>query len=365
MAKKYKYTTTFTYEGKRYKVRADNPVDLEVKKKMKLQSLIAGKYVLSSDMPLSQWAEHCISLYKPNQKEITREKYVSMMNCAILKHIGHMKLKKITTMHCQEIINMQIGNSESQIRQVCQIMNFLFSKAVKEKMIYENPAESIVRPKGTVRHNRTITDNEREHILRIIPTDERFKLYLLMLGCGCRPAEAAICKGSDIQTIMDNQNTEFNVLHIRGQKSKNADRFVPIPDYVYDQIKNTKPDTLIAHTSTGGEIKYNYRSKVWKRFRRELNISMGCKMYRNELVPPFPLAEDLTPYCLRHTYCTDLMKSGVDVRTAQYLMGHSDIRLTANIYTHVDNSSIITAAEAINRGPAVAVFHWANLHQPL
>ena len=71
-------------------------------------------------------------------------------------------------------------------------------------------------------------------------------------------------------------------------------------------------------------------------------------MYRNQLIAPYPLADDFVPYNLRHTYCTGLQKKGIDIRTAQYLMGHSDISLTANIYTHADNSTILEAAKLIN-----------------
>ena len=65
-----------------------------------------------------------------------------------------------------------------------------------------------------------------------------------------------------------------------------------------------------------------------------MNIELGCKTYRNALVPPYPLANDICSYNLRHTYCTNLQRRGVDIRTAQKLMGHSDIRMTANIYSH-------------------------------
>lgn len=75
---------------------------------------------------------------------------------------------------------------------------------------------------------------------------------------------------------------------------------------------------------------------------------MGCQVYRNQLLEPLPLAEDFRPYLFRHTYCTNLQKKGVDVRTAQALMGHADITETANIYTHSDNSLIVQAAEIIN-----------------
>lgn len=79
-----------------------------------------------------------------------------------------------------------------------------------------------------------------------------------------------------------------------------------------------------------------------------MNISMRCKRYRNYLQSQCPLAEDFVPYNLRHTFCTDLQKKGVDIRTAQKLMGHSDITLTANIYTNLDNNDVISAAKTIN-----------------
>ncbi|WP_442913697.1 tyrosine-type recombinase/integrase [Lacrimispora sp.] len=41
-----------------------------------------------------------------------------------------------------------------------------------------------------------------------------------------------------------------------------------------------------------------------------------------------PLANDITPHIFRHTYASDLYKAGVDIKQAQYLLGHSDIRIT-------------------------------------
>lgn len=42
-----------------------------------------------------------------------------------------------------------------------------------------------------------------------------------------------------------------------------------------------------------------------------------------------------TPYDLRHTYCTMLYDADVDVKTAQYLMGHKTLDMTMRIYTHL------------------------------
>ena len=55
------------------------------------------------------------------------------------------------------------------------------------------------------------------------------------------------------------------------------------------------------------------------------------------------LDQNISPHYLRHTYCTDLRRRGVSLREAQALMGHSDIRTTANIYDHFDLSDAIAA----------------------
>lgn len=50
------------------------------------------------------------------------------------------------------------------------------------------------------------------------------------------------------------------------------------------------------------------------------------------------IAPDLTTYCLRHTFCTDLQRAGVAINIAKELMGHSSIAVTADIYTHPDSN---------------------------
>ena len=44
---------------------------------------------------------------------------------------------------------------------------------------------------------------------------------------------------------------------------------------------------------------------------------------------------NITPHVCCHTYCSNMSKSGMNPKTLQYLMGHSDISVTMNVYTHV------------------------------
>ena len=76
--------------------------------------------------------------------------------------------------------------------------------------------------------------------------------------------------------------------------------------------------------------------RVWKAIKRAMDIRMGATLYRSQ-IKVSKLAPDLMPYCLRHTFCTDLQRAGVPLNVAKELMGHSDISITANIYTHRDS----------------------------
>lgn len=349
MAKKL-LRKSFTFDGKRYYVSGYTNDELIEKVALKKKALEEGNIIINSNTLLKDWAIQCIETYKTNQKEITYKSYMARVQHCIIEPLGNMKLKNIKPLHCQTILNSLSGKSKSHINIVYQALNFILDKAVDNQLILTNPAKGITKPTGTKNTRRVITDYEREHIVKIAKTDRRFYLYLLMLFCGCRPSEAAACMGKDI-ILVDN----YPMLHIRGTKTTKADRYVPIPSELYEIIKETPPFEYVACYSTGNPISYSNRSRLWEIFKRQLNLSMGCKTYRNKLIPPFPVAPGLVPYCLRHTYCTDLAKQGVDLRIAQKLMGHSSITLTANIYTHIDNNDILEVAKLLNREPTVAV----------
>ena len=48
----------------------------------------------------------------------------------------------------------------------------------------------------------------------------------------------------------------------------------------------------------------------------------------------------VTPHVLRHTFCTHMQQAGIDVKTLQYLMGHSDITVTLGVYSHTDYDTV-------------------------
>lgn len=335
--KDYKYRKRFTHDGKTYNVYADTLEELGRKTAEKLQAL-KTQQKKTSDITVKDWTERCIETYKTNQSEITRKKYVSRINHCILLHIGNMRVKDVTPIHCQQIMNLQAGNSKAQINEVANALKFIFSHAVFNDIISKDPTLLLKKPKGTYSPRRALTVFERTILDEVASKDRRFYWTLLMLYCGCRPMEACECKGSDLYLFGDQP-----MLHIRGTKTVNADRSVPVPSFLWQIIKDTPKKDFISVYTSGKQITPDNRGRLWRYLWRQMNLHAGTETYRNQLIEPYLIPKDITPYCLRHTFCTDLVRKKVDIRIAQKLMGHSDISLTANIYTHVSDEDTISA----------------------
>ena len=320
----------FTFEGVRHSVYADNERDAGKRIAEKQEQLKNKK--AESSVKLGDWADFCIDTYKVNCSEGTIKHLKWISAACIVKVIGNQPLNKIRSVDCQRCLNMVQGKSKAHIKYVHDTLRFLFSRAYVDGLIAEDPTLHLVKPKGTEGHRRALTPEERNAVIEVGKAERRYYVYLLMLLCGCRPSEAYEVKGSDITKI---DGKPF--LHIRGTKTKRSDRFVPIPKELYQIIRKT-PLTAYVSPTDGGNKQGNNSKRAWEHFRYHLDKYLGAPMYRNAIVES--KTDGLTPYCLRHEYCTELARKGIDIRTAQKLMGHSSINLTANIYTNLETRDI-------------------------
>ena len=276
-------------------------------------------------MTLREWAEICVPAYKPNLIKGTMYHYTyhSRLRTCILSCIGDMEIGDIKPIDCQRCVNMQIGKSDYQIRQTREMMFFLFEKAIDNELIIKNPARNITRPSGTKGRRRSLTNAERSAFLEAIEDPVNLP-FAFMYYCGLRPSEARNIRASDLIEV-----NGCLALHIRGTKTKNADRTVPIPSNLSRLIQKSLKSSNRASQEVC-TMAYETFSRRWQRLRKK----MGA-------------APDLVPYCLRHTYCTDLQKKGIDIRIAQKLMGHSNIDLTSTIYSHIDEELFTITSKLI------------------
>jgi integrase len=291
---------------------------------------------VSSDMPFKEFADNWFELNVKNAdcSQVNKENYRNYVYTHIIPYFKNYKLCDIHEDDCQRFLNQYVGYSKAMVSKLRMTLRRILRKAMKQKLIADNPAEDIVLPQVTQGQRRPITDEERVMILETAKTHYAGAMVLTMLYCGLRPIEVRNLKWTDIDLKQD-------LLTVTKSKTvAGTGRKLPIPP----QLKSA----LIEHKLKGQNDEWVFvRCKnpklpmdenafyhAWHNFCREMDISNGAKVYRNQIIES-TLAEDLEPYLLRHTFCTDCQSAGVPLNVAKELMGHSDISVTAKIYTHM------------------------------
>ena len=244
---------------------------------------------------------------------------------------------------------------------IYDILNQIFNTALENELVVQNPMTGIKKPQGrTPKKRRALTSEERGISLKVANYHRGGLFILLMLYCGLRPQEIVPLQWSDIdfasKRVIVNKALKSDGI-VRGfTKTKAGMRSIPIPGVLLDRLiaehDDVTDDSLLICANTRGE-RYTKSSinDLWKNFKREMNIAAGCKVHpqKHQVMPPYFVQADLTLYCYRHTYCTDLQAAGVPINVAKELMGHEDIAVTSKIYTHKSDVALNNAAELIDK----------------
>ncbi len=365
-ADKTRYRSTFYWQGKRYEATSSKSQrDADKKAALKKDKLNRGEIGISSKMTVKCWAETWLETYKKNVlAEKQYKDYEGMVNNTIIPAIGSLRLSDVKDTHLQKIINSKAGQSLDRLNKLNHRINAMFRQAQISGLIVQNPAQFLTIPKAEDGTHRSITPFEREHFLKAAETHYAGLMFKVMLFCGLRTGEVVALDWRDIdfdkRRIKVNHAMESGTDNIKGPKSAAGVREIPIPNEIYNDLLMLKGDPfspVFTRPNNQGRYTNMSRHRAWLSFKEQMDISMGAKFEtvtnpktkrKRKIKTLSVVADDLVPYCLRHTYCTDLQDKGVPINVAKYLMGHANIAITAKIYTHISDVAIESAAALIN-----------------
>lgn len=359
--KKYEYlsksffVTTPNGLSKQIKIRAKTEKELQEKYIQKKWEYEMGLLVVNKNTTFAHWADEWLNTYKKNK---VHEKYyrdlTNLVHSVFTSKIGSLRMGDIRTVHLQNCINDLEGKSASYITKATLAIKSIMKKAIANDIILRDPSLNIEPPKGPKKSRRALTDIEQAIFMEAVKEHKYGPLFAISLACGLRPGEARAATPFNIdkehQTITITQAVEAGTKQIKSPKTEAGIRTIPLPSWfipMLNQLPDIKSSYLFPNNSGGLITEQNYQ-RAWHSFLRQMDIIGGAKTYRNQIIVHSPLiGQDLTPYHLRHTYATKLAEMGVDIKTAQYLLGHSDIKMTANIYTHVSNKMMQDAKKKL------------------
>lgn len=278
-----------------------------------------------------------------------------------------LKISELQSIQLQRYYNklFDSGSSSASISSINKFLKSFFNYAVDEGYLIKNPCSGkrIVIPglKGIKETEIEVFTNEEISLLKKVLDGNRLKCLILMaLGTGLREGELLALKWSDLspeytdvtvnKTIkrikkFEADGTSKNIIIVQPPKSQTSNRVVPIPSTLVPVIKNHElqqkiekvkvgpsyiDEGFVFATETGGSLDPRNLFQSYKRLLIKAQISHHKF------------------HSLRHTYATKLFERGVPLKTVSMLLGHSNVSITANIYTHVMPKEKITAVETLN-----------------
>lgn len=338
---------TARLNGKKYAAYGKTELEAMTKLAEKLAAARRGEELVSGAMTVNAWYAQWKATYK-DPKGLTKKSlgmYDEKYNGYIKPLIGHMKLRDVKDIHLQRILNAEAGKSKSHVEKIRRVLREMFSRARKSRLIPYDPAEDLELPAAKEGSHRSLTDDERKVLLKVAETHPSGLYILTLLYTGMRPGEAAALNWADVDfdhnEIHIHAALESGTGAIKGPKTEAGVRDIPIHAALLPRLQAAQgePFAPVFTSREGHRLNSNSQYRLWSTFRRAMDIEMGAEIYRNKIVRSV-IADDLTPYCLRHTFATDCARAGVPLETVRWLLGHEDISTTANIYQHRDAETL-------------------------
>ena len=374
---KYPYIRKyFTFDGQPYEVYGKTEEEAVAKKLRRLQELEAGR--MDSSKTVREWAEVWYREYIQPRKITAKSKkmYRGILDREIIPAVGKLKLRQVTELHLQRILNRHAGESSSGVEKIRMVIKAMFKRAYLSRLLPFDPSEGLLLPETTENGHRSLTEAERAALLAVAsyPTfdgkaNRSGCWLLLMLRCGLRPGETAALKKSDVdlpgRTLHVRAARESGSGRVKGPKTAAGFRDVPIPEdlapWLERQLQADASPWLFTQKDKKTPLSETSMRRRWETVKKYMDIELGAKTERVKLpgarrhslvITESAIAEDLDLYDLRHTYCTDLEVAGVPINVAKELMGHADIATTANIYTHASTAAVDQARALLNAATA-------------
>lgn len=325
--------------------------DIPLREKEKQVQMDIYRGIYSEDMTVCELVERYLET-KTGVRHTTRAGYKTVINILKKEPFGQKKIKSIKLSDAKLfLIRMQEGGRRySSIHSIRGVLRPAFQMAVDDEMLLRNPFEfqlATVLVNDSVTREAISREDERR-FLKFVQEDSHFSRYydgmFILFKTGLRISE--FC-GLTIRDI-DFKNRILNIDHqlqrasnmeyvIQSTKTSSGTRRIPMTDEVVEAFKRiienrrkVKVEPAIAGYTGFLYLDKNNMPMValhWEKYFQHA-VQKYNSIYKLQL-------PKITPHVCRHTFCSNMAKSGINPKTLQYLMGHSEIGVTLNTYTHI------------------------------
>ena len=304
------------------------------------------------NMTVLDLVEKYLSL-KVNVRHNTQANYNFVKGILKKEPFGSMRIDKVKLSDAKAwLIKLQQvdGRGYSSIHSIRGVVRPAFEMAVQDDLIRKNPfgfelATVVVNDSVT---REAVTRAQERAFLKFIKEDKCYSKYydgiFILFNTGLRISEFCGLTLADIdfkkkRIRVDHQLQRSREMEyiIEDTKTKSGERYVPMSHQVMESFRRVidSRKTPRQEPIIGGYTGFLFLDKNempmvalhWEHYFKHIRNKYN-KIYKIQL-------PKITPHVCRHTFCSNMAKSGMSPKTLQYIMGHADISVTLNTYTHL------------------------------
>lgn len=335
------------------------------------------------------FAEYLESYLRAQYGGISTRTFTNKIGYAkhILEGLGHYKMYELDKNILQTFMNgftrkTYIRNgeihyySQSLINKVYDILNGAIQNASSDEnpLITHNFMQTIKKPKAAKQLRddyKPFTEKQLKNIAIVINSNMLISLWVhIMIYTGVRPSEALALRFSDVnyddatisimRTLSKEDVIDIKALQKVGKsrpiitrlKNERSDggfnyqrRTIKVGEYLLSMIKKWEEAITQNHELMRLKSKNGIEGYIFCGEDGTLELyDYYSKRYNNLLKKANIATKDYNPYKFRHTYCTKLLKQGVDIKTLQLLMGDNSPEMILRVYANMNKEDVIIAS---------------------
>lgn len=355
----YRYTDL---RGVRRLIYGNDLQELRSKEKEIELQLAKGINVFEGKIKLEELMDRAMKL-KRNWRASTAKTMSRYLKIIQASKLYRMQICNIRMADCKQyfIELHDQGYSFSTISSIHTLLRMAFTLAYEDDILVKNPCDF---------HLSAIVSDDAEKVAALTPEQEKslfaflqedtigkrhLEMFTILIGTGMRISEFAALTVNDIDLTNNVIHVNKQIVRLVGEltitepKTESGKRDIPMTREVRDAVKTLliRRQSVSANVMVGGYVGFLSVTRTGRpRTHSEYADAVRKIMDRYNEVSDVQISR-CTPHVLRHTFCTKCIASGMDVKTVQYLMGHSDVSTTLNVYSDHVFENVVSNMEML------------------
>jgi len=278
--------------------------------------------------------------------------YQTVVRMHILPALGHKTLMEVTVSDVDKLLSRKAdsGLSPSTVRRIRAVLAQCLDQAIRWELVLRNVATLSRSPKSVRKEGRTLSPAQARHLLEVLKGHRNEALYALMLSTGLRRGEALGLMWKDF-------DEESGVLRVARQLKREGSSLVTTDTKTFKSrraVNLAEPmlKALFEHRNRQRSEK-EHLGVSWIETGYIFTSTIGTPIDPRNLYREFQGIcrhaglGDWHPHELRHSAASLMLAQGVKIQVVSQVLGHSSIRMTADVYGHLLDPDRRDAAEAL------------------